>query len=112
MPGRSEKGFSTQEHDDALALLLRDFREIYLVRAVTERIIERAGVITRTHALRALDAVHLATALSLRYEARELAAARQMEPTEAPLWESEEFQVRLLTYDRSLTEAARQEDFV
>lgn len=55
----------------------------------------------REHALRALDAVHLATALELRDEARELPAPR----------ESNELRVLLMTYDRSLTEAARQEDF-
>jgi predicted nucleic acid-binding protein len=104
--------FSEDEHNDAVEFLKRDFREVYFLRPVTGEIITRAGEVAREHALRAYDAVHLATALTLRDEARELAVAQEEEPTEAPLlWESDEFQLLVLTYDHSLMEAARQEGF-
>jgi predicted nucleic acid-binding protein len=105
--------FSTEDHDDTVEHLKRDFREVYLQRSVTAEIITRAGELARTHALRAYDAVHLATALMVRDEARELAGAQQEEePTETPLWEkSDEFQLLVLAFDHSLITAARQEGF-
>jgi predicted nucleic acid-binding protein len=104
--------FSEDEHNDAVEFLKRDFREVYLPRPVTGEIITRAGELAREHALRAYDAVHLATALTLRDEARELAMAQEEEPTEAPpLWESDDFQLLVLAYDHSLIKAVRQEGF-
>ena len=73
-----EGSFSTERHDRAAQLLGRDFRDFYLSRPVTGPIIAHAGELVREHALRAYDAVHLAAALELREEAREL-AARQRE---------------------------------
>jgi len=101
--------FSEEEYDDAVEHLKRDFREVYLPRSVSGEVITRAGELAREHALRAYDAVHLATALTLRDEARELAAQRK-EPPEAELWESDELRVLLMAYDRPLIEASRQED--
>lgn len=104
--------FSEEEHHDAVVFLKRDFREVYFLRPVTGAIITRAGELAREHALRAYDAVHLATALTLHDEVRELAAAQEEEPPEAPpLWESDEFQLLLMAYDHSLIKAARQEGF-
>lgn len=103
--------FSEEDHDDAVEFLKRDFREVYLRQPVTREIITRAGELAREHALRGYDAVHLTTALTLRGEARDLAIAQQDEPAEAPLWERDEFQLRLMTYDHSLIQAARQEGF-
>jgi predicted nucleic acid-binding protein len=104
--------FSEEEHNDAVVFLTRDFRDVYFLRPVTGEIITRAGEVAREHALRAYDAVHLATALTLRDEARELAVAQEEEPTEAPLlWESDEFQLLLMAYEHSLIKAARQEGF-
>jgi predicted nucleic acid-binding protein len=48
--------FSTQEHDDAVEQLDRDFEEVYLLRLVSGGIIARAGDLTRQHSLRAYDA--------------------------------------------------------
>lgn len=92
--------FSTEDHNEAVEFLKRDFREVYLPHPVTGEVIAHAGELVGKHALRAIDAVHLATALVLRDEARNLAAAGSEEP-----------QVLLMTFDRSLAEAARKEDF-
>lgn len=93
--------FSTQEHDDAVEQLDRDFEEVYLLRLVSGGIIARAGDLTRQHSLRAYDAVHLATTLALREEARELSRERR---------QPEELSVRLMSYDPSLHKAAQRED--
>lgn len=93
--------FSPQEHDDAVEQLDRDFKEVYLLRLVSGGIIARAGNLTRQHSLRAYDAVHLATALELREEARELSQGRR-QPEELP--------VTLMSYDPPLHRAAQRED--
>ena len=98
--------FSTEEHDVAVQTLKRDFREVYLARPLTGGVIARAGELVRQHALRAYDAIHLATALALREEAGELAEQKAAE--ESPQ-EGAELQVLLMTYDSSLTEAAHKE---
>ena len=98
--------FSTEEHDVAVESLKRDFREVYLARPLTGEVIARAGELVRQHALRAYDAIHLATALAWREEAGELA---QLEPAQESQQESDELQVLLITYDSSLTEAAHKE---
>lgn len=100
-----EGAFSTDEHDAAVERLRRDFREVYLPRPVTGEVIARAGDLTREHALRAYDAVHLATALILREEARELAkTARRMEASSSQ--EGEDPRVSMMAFDASLAEAA------
>jgi predicted nucleic acid-binding protein len=38
-----EGSFSTEEHDEAVEQLKHDFREVYLLRPVTGRIVARAG---------------------------------------------------------------------
>jgi predicted nucleic acid-binding protein len=93
--------FSKEDHNDAIEFLKRDFREVYLSRPVTGEVIARAGELVGKHALRAIDAVHLATALVLRDEASNLVMTGT----------SDEPQVLLMAFDRSLTEAARKEDF-
>lgn len=102
-----EGSFSTEAHDEAVGQLERDFREVYVLRSVTGRIVAHAGELARVHALRAYDAVHLATALALRQEAREiLAYRRESARTEE---ETGELRVLLMNYDSSLIEAARKE---
>jgi predicted nucleic acid-binding protein len=93
--------FSLEEHDDAVDQLDRDFEEVYLLRLVSGGIIARAGGLTRQHSLRAYDAVHLATALELRGEARALPRERR-QPEVLP--------VSLMSYDPPLHKAAQRED--
>jgi hypothetical protein len=76
-----------------------------------EEVITRADELIREHALQTCDAVRLATVLTLRDETREFATSRRKEPTEEAPRERNEPRVLLMAYDRSLTEAARQEDF-
>lgn len=92
-----EGAFSTKEHDEAVGQLERDFREVYQSRRLTGEIVARAGSFTRKHALRAYDAVHLATAMALREEAAEVSGAG----------EDEEYRVLVMTYDETLLAAAR-----
>ncbi|WP_053058143.1 type II toxin-antitoxin system VapC family toxin [Rubrobacter aplysinae] len=96
-----EGSFSKEEHDEALEHLEHDFRELYLLRRVSGEIIVQAGEMVRSHALRAYDAVHLATALELREEARELYRRQQQPPEELQVW--------LTSYDSALYKAARRE---
>lgn len=103
-----EGSFSTDEHDEAVEELRQDYREAYLSRPITGDLIARAGELARKHALRAYDAVHLATALVLREESLEL-AGRSQEPGESSPQEGAELQVALMTFDRSLTKAANSE---
>ena len=109
-----EGAFSTDEHDAAVEQLRQDFRGVYLPRPVTGEVIARAGELARKHALRAYDAVHLATALALREESDELAKRGQEEPEETSPQEvssqdADELQVAMMTFDGSLTKAASNE---
>jgi predicted nucleic acid-binding protein len=63
-----EGSLSAEEHDEAAGALRGDFREAYLTRPVTGEVLVRAGELVCEHALRAYDAVHLATAILLRDE--------------------------------------------
>lgn len=103
-----EGSFSTDEHDEAVAQLQQDYTEVYLSRPITGDLVARAGELARKHALRAYDAVHLATALVLREESHELAESRQASG-ELFLQESDELQVALMTFDDSLSKAASNE---
>ncbi len=103
-----EGTFSTEEHDTAVEQLRQDFRGVYLTRPVTGEVIARAGELARKHALRAYDAVHLATALVLREEARELAKSSR-ETEEPSPQENDEPRVTLMTFDASLAKAAGNE---
>lgn len=103
-----EGSFSTEEHDEAAEQLERDFREYYLLRSVSGVTLARAGGLTRRHALRAYDAVHLATALALLKESRELSP--RQEPAEQASGEvKDELWVSLMSYDGALSKAARTE---
>ncbi len=103
-----EGTFSADEHAAAVEQLRRDFREVYLPRPVTGEVISRAGELARKHALRAYDAVHLATALVLREEAQEL--ARRARKTEEPSpQQGDEPRVSMMTFDASLAGAAGDE---
>lgn len=93
---------SEQEHGETVEHLEHDFSEFYLLRRVSGEIIAQAGELVRRHALRAYDAVHLATALELLEEARDL-YRRQQQP-------AEELQVWLLSYDSALRKAAGREN--
>lgn len=104
-----EEFFSDEEHDLAVEQLRRDFEEVYVLRPVTGKVVAHAGELTRRHALRAYDAVHLATALDLREEARDLTEARQGSGEEGLFEEGGEFETRLMSYDSSLNKAARAE---
>jgi len=106
--------FTAAEHDDAVDQLQEDYREVYLSRPVSGDLIARAGTLARKHALRAYDAVHLATALALREESDELARRGQEEPEETSPQEvssqdADELQVAMMTFDGSLTKAASNE---
>lgn len=103
-----EGTFSTDEHDEAVAQLQQDYREVYLSRPITGDLIARAGELAREHGLRAYDAVHLATALLLRKESLEL-AEREQESGESSPRESGEPQVAMMTFDGSLMKAADNE---
>ena len=103
-----EGSFSPDEHDAAVEQLQWDYREVYLSRPVTGDLIVHAGELAREHGLRAYDAVHLATALVLREESRELAETSQQSGASTPQ-EGGELQVALMTFDRSLAKAARNE---
>lgn len=100
--------FSADEHDEAVEQLQQDYREVYLSRPVTGDVIVRAGELARKHALRGYDAVHLATALVLREEAREVAGSGQESEGTAPE-DSDELQVALIAFDGSLRKAAQRE---
>ena len=106
-----EGAFSTDEHDAAVEQLRQDFRGVYLPRPVTGEVIARAGDLARKHALRAYDAVHLATALVLREEAQEL--AKSSRETEEPAPQEGEGgdgpRVSMMTFDVSLEKAAGNE---
>ena len=103
-----EGAFSTEEHDAAVEQLRQDFREVYLPRPVTGDVVARAGELAHKHALRAYDAVHLATALVLREEAQEL--ARVARETEEPSpQEGDEPRISMMTFDASLAGAAGDE---
>ncbi len=106
--------FNAAEHDDAVDQLQEDYREVYLSRPVSGDLIARAGALARKHALRAYDAVHLATALALREESDELARRGQEEPEETSPQEvssqdADELRVTMMTFDGSLTTAASNE---
>jgi len=103
-----EGTFSTEEHDAAVEQLRQDLREVYLPRPVTGDVVARAGDLARKHALRAYDAVHLATALVLREEAQELAKSSR-ESEELSLRGNNEPRVSMMTFDASLAGAAGDE---
>lgn len=101
--------FSTDKRNKSVEQLQRDYREVYLSRPVIGALIARAGELTRKHALRAYDAVHLATALVvLREEAHELEEDTS-ELGEPSPQKNDELQVMLMTFDGSLTKAVQQE---
>lgn len=102
--------FSMNEHDAAVEQLQQDYRQVYLSRPVTGDLIARAGGLTREHALRGYDAVHLATALVLREEAQELAESRRESTETSPKESDEELQVTLMSFDVSLMKAANKEE--
>lgn len=106
---REREGLSEQEHDLAAEQLRRDFEEVYVLRPVTGGIVTLAGDLVRRHKLRAYDAVHLATALDLREEARSLANLRQESAEEGLFEEDDELETRLMSYDSSLDKAAHAE---
>lgn len=103
-----EGTFSTEEHDTAVEQLRRDFRAVYLPRPITGEVLALAGDLARKHALRAYDAVHLATALVLREEAQELAKSSR-ETQEPSPQENNEPRVFMMTFDASLAGAAGDE---
>lgn len=105
-----EGAFSMDEHDAAVEQLQQDYREVYLSRPVTGETIARAGGLSRKHALRGYDAVHLATALILREEAQELVESRRDSVESSPKEHDQELQITLMSFDVSLTKAASKED--
>ena len=103
-----EGSFSAYEHDAAVEQLRQDFHEVYLPRPVTGEVIARAGGLARKHALRAYDAVHLATALVLREETQELAEGGRGTGQPSPQ-EGDEPRVAMMTFDGALAVAADKE---
>ena len=105
-----EGALSEEQHYAAVEQLERDFREVYLSRPATGVIIASAGEAARRHALRAYDAIHLATALVLKSEVRELWDRRGESAETTALEDDEPPRVLLMSYDASLAEAAREEN--
>lgn len=70
----------------------------------------RTGGLARKHTLRGYDAVHLATALILREEAKELAESRLGSVESYPKESDEELHITLMSFDVSLVKAASKED--
>ena len=101
-----EGSFSAEGHDREVLRLRRDFGGAYLARPVTGEVVARAGELARDHALRAYDAVHLATALILRDELGEIAKGQTRVPAEG---KDEPPSVELMTYDGNLSWAASEE---
>jgi predicted nucleic acid-binding protein len=62
-----EKAFTPDEHDRIKEFFDKDWRS-YLILSVTEDMIRLAGDLAEKHALRGFDAIHLASALTLRQE--------------------------------------------
>lgn len=77
--------------------LARDLRDAYLVRPVSGSVLREAGMAASRYALRAYDAVQLATAIVLRSE---MDAIEDADP------EARVDQVLMLSYDRDLHSAA------
>ena len=100
-----EGSLSADEFDNAIAQLRQDYQELYLSHPVTGDLVARAGQLARKHALRGYDAVHLATALVLRDEAREVVGSNQ-ESVEAYSREHDDLNISLMTVDGSLMKAA------
>ncbi len=82
--------FSPEEHQEAIAALDEDWETFEKLEA-TRGIVRVAGDLAERHALRGFDAIHLASALLIR-------AATSVEP--------EEDEVRFLSFDSGLMEAA------
>ncbi len=105
-----EGALSEEQHDTAVEQLERDFQDIYLSCPLTGEIAARAGEFVRGHALRAYDAIHLATALALQSEVHELWARRGESAGTATQEGDEPPRVLLMSYDTSLAEAAHEEN--
>ncbi|MDP8953215.1 MAG: type II toxin-antitoxin system VapC family toxin [Actinomycetota bacterium] len=99
-------GHLDDERHDALVERLDDeIADAYALYPVGEELVYFAGDLTREHGLRAYDAVHLATALTFRDEARsEAATSRAGSPGEPE-------ELLMLTFDKDLYKAARSEGF-
>ncbi len=80
--------------------LAGDLRDAFMVRPVSGSVLQSAGIMTSLRALRAYDAVQLATALVLRDEIEALQEAHVDDA------ESDVDQVLMLSYDRDLHAAA------
>ncbi len=102
-----EGSFSTEGHDREVGRLRRDFGGAYLTRPVTGEVVACAGELARVHALRAYDAVHLATALILREELEETAEEQKRESAEGVGIVASAMD--LMTYDGNLARAAHEE---
>lgn len=92
-------------------MLFLDFRDLLLVRLVSEGVLLLAAEMPSRHGLRAYDAVQLATALVLRRELEDLAVAetgrrqRSASMEEYPPPDVELEDLLLLSLDRDLHDA-------
>ena len=92
-------------HDALVERLDGEIAGAYALYPVGEELVYFAGDLTREHGLRAYDAVHLATALTFRDEARsEAATSGRGSPGEPE-------ELLMLTFDKDLYKAARSEGF-
>jgi len=62
-----EKAFTSGEYEQLVSALNRDW-DNYLIVRVTRKLVRIAGELAEKHGLRAFDAIHLSSALTLRQE--------------------------------------------
>lgn len=64
---RAPRGITVEERDEAVADFLGDCAHRYQLIGINRAIIEQAATLTQNHRLRAYDAIHLATALTVNH---------------------------------------------
>ena len=62
-----ERAFSEKTYRRLISFFNKDWKN-YLIVRVTEELVQRAGDLAEKHALRGFDAIHLASAVTLREE--------------------------------------------
>lgn len=112
LAAKKRSGAIRPEHANrAEYMLFTDFRDLLLVRPVSEGVLLLAAELPSRCGLRAYDAVQLATALAMRRDLEELAVTetvrmrRSASPLEPPPPDIESEDLLLLSFDRDLHDA-------